>query len=548
MSERSAFEVNFSKDVTILAGPNGTGKSAALKSLYYTFGAIPHKIDRSWKRAAVSSLVEFDLDGQRFAALRSRDRYAIYDLDRNEALIDTSSVSKNLAPFLAELLNFGLIMPDQKNNLVIPPPAYAFAPFYVDQDGGWTKPWSSFEQMYLPKSRQTLASYHTGIRTNSYYEAMAERDALLHEIRECEERRETLQRAIEEIAKVTSDLAIDLSMSSFEDRAEELANKSAALNKNQAEYRRNLSRLSSEKAIWEEQHSLLQATLREMEKTVTLATKYPEHIDCPTCGQSYENSIADRFGLIAEYDDIFEAIQDGIAQVSRIEREIGHLKGSLAKIDAQILQIDQILAVESDGVSLGDVISAQGRNETSGILRQAIDQIDQVIGAAQGKLKIAEQKRREAANPDRARSINSQFDRLREKFSIELDAPLYLIRDGINSPKLARGSAGTRELLAYYLAVLFSAREHSGSTFCPIVIDAPNQQGQDSHHLALIYRFLSENRPGGTQMIFSAEEPEIEDSDDVEVIYVNSENKRLLQEKAYDHVFDYMKEYLDIFL
>ena len=49
-------------------------------------------------------------------------------------------------------------------------------------------------------------------------------------------------------------------------------------------------------------------------------------------------------------------------------------------------------------------------------------------------------------------------------------------------------------------------------------------------------------------MIFSAEEPEIEDSDDVQVTYVNSEDKRLLQEEAYDHVFNHMKEYLDIFL
>lgn len=546
--EGSAYEINFNEAVTILTGPNGTGKSAVLKSIYQTLGAQPHKVDQSWKRAAVSSLLEFEIGDRQLTAIKSRDRYAIVDRLSHEVLVETASVGRELAPVLAGLLDFGLVMPDRDERLVVPPPAYAFAPFYVDQDMGWIRPWASFDRMYLPKSRPTLANYHTGLRTNSYYEAVAQRDALLRQIRELEKEREPLTRAIEEIAKITSGLAIDLNMNSFEFEAEELAKRSSGLNRKQSEFRRKLTQINSEKAIWQEQRAILHSALKDMEQTVSLAAKHPDEVDCPTCGQSYDNSIADRFGLIADYDDIFDAIQDGEFQVRRLENEISQLSGLLAEIDVQILHIDELLSVKSNELSLGDIISAQGRNETTGLLRQKIEELDRLIGTAQVNLKNAESARRRETNPERARGIRSQFDRFRDRFSTILDAPVQGSRDAITSPKLARGSAGTRELLAYYFAVLFSAREHSSSVFCPIVIDAPNQQGQDSHHLAIIYDFLANTRPHGAQIIFSAEEPNIEPNDDINLEWVGNEKNRLLREERYEVIFSEMKPYLDVFL
>jgi hypothetical protein len=73
-------------------------------------------------------------------------------------------------------------MSGHDEDVVIPPPAYIFAPFYIDQDQSWTKPWDSFTRMYLPDS---LADYHSGLRPNAYYEAKA-RQALLRKAIEAE--------------------------------------------------------------------------------------------------------------------------------------------------------------------------------------------------------------------------------------------------------------------------------------------------------------------------------------------------------------------------
>ena len=69
-------------------------------------------------------------------------------------------------------------MMDQRPNVLVPPPAYAFAPYYVDQDKRWTEPWVPFTGMYLPNSARTLADYHSGLRPNEYYVARAERDKI----------------------------------------------------------------------------------------------------------------------------------------------------------------------------------------------------------------------------------------------------------------------------------------------------------------------------------------------------------------------------------
>ena len=107
MREESAFEIDFRKPVTVLRGLNGTGKSAVMKALYLALGAKPHKIDQSWKSAAVSTLLKFEVDGEKYAAFQTGERYALYNDLSGEVLADTTSVSRTLGPVIAEQLSCG---------------------------------------------------------------------------------------------------------------------------------------------------------------------------------------------------------------------------------------------------------------------------------------------------------------------------------------------------------------------------------------------------------------------------------------------------------
>ncbi|WP_128949128.1 ATP-binding protein [Bradyrhizobium guangzhouense] len=173
--------MEFSPGATVLAAGNGFGKSALIKSLYDTFGADPHRIDESWRKAHAISAVDFEVAGKAYTAMKIAGTYMVFDAT-GQKILQTTSVTRELSPFMADLLDFRLLMTDKREQVLIPPPAYAFAPFCIDQDKSWSEPWKPFRGMYLPNSAASLAEYHSGLKPNAYYVARAERDRLAVEL------------------------------------------------------------------------------------------------------------------------------------------------------------------------------------------------------------------------------------------------------------------------------------------------------------------------------------------------------------------------------
>ena len=63
------------------------------------------------------------------------------------------------------------------------------------------------------------------------------------------------------------------------------------------------------------------------------------------------------------------------------------------------------------------------------------------------------------------------------------------------------GSDQPRAVLAYQFSVLDAIARKSDATFCPIVIDAPNQQEQDQENLKRILQFIPQCCPEGSQLV-----------------------------------------------
>ena len=111
--EQRGLQIDFALEQTVLVAGNGIGKSAILKSLYDALGAKPHKIDKSWTDAKVTSLLEFSLGKDKFAILKVGNNFTLYDY-KQQVLINTSHVTSELGPYIADLLDFRLVLTDKK--------------------------------------------------------------------------------------------------------------------------------------------------------------------------------------------------------------------------------------------------------------------------------------------------------------------------------------------------------------------------------------------------------------------------------------------------
>jgi hypothetical protein len=539
---RRAFTMEFGPGATVIQAPNGFGKSALLKSLYDAFGAEPHRVDDRWKAERVVTAVEFAIDGVVRTIVKSGAMYAIFD-EAGNWQFQTSSVTSELGPYLAELLDFRLLMMDQRQNVLVPPPAYAFAPYYVDQDKSWTEPWVPFTGMYLPNSARTLADYHSGLKPNEYYVARAERDRMTREQSEVELRRRGLVNAVDHLAETAPDLTLHLTLADFEDETARLVDESQQLHEREVEHREKLAELAEVRALWSAQLAVARAALCELDEVFVSSTHQPVDVECPSCGEHYSNDIAARFKIAADGDSLTAVAQQAQEEVRKTSAEIEKVRLNVSAVAEAIVRVQAVLSTRRRDISLGDVVAAEGRNAATRVLRQRIDEADTAIGQLTAFIKERGAEMRRLLDKKRTQSIMdyyvNQLQRVAQRLNVELE-------DGgsIASPPRARGSAGPRGLTVYYYAYLHTVREYGSATFCPIVVDEPNQQGQDDEHLPAIIRLLVADRPKDSQVILAVTQAIGVSSDQADIVPVGQGRNRLLSEDAYGRVATHLMPFL----
>jgi hypothetical protein len=534
--ERRALKVPLNWQRLIIQGGNGFGKSAIIKSLYETLGATPQKIDDRWKRAGVSSCLEFDFDGRRYVVVKMLGLHALFD-GNGRLLFTGARLVKDWGPRLAAFFGFKLEMTDHDGEVITPPPSYMFAPFYVDQDTGWSKAWTSFADFYLKESTKTLADYHSGLRPDAYYSSKAslakERLALSGLEGTVRALRDTISQVqkIDDVAGPTYDLA------EFASDVEDLIAESKLLYQRQVEYRGSISDLHEEAHLLGSEMAVLQRTLAEMRGEFELAAGLPAEIECPTCGHGYQNNLADRFALIADEQVLREAFARATGKLTQISEREARERGQLVLVEQALDRIRKILDVQRASMSLNDVIIAAGKTEAAKILRRSLD--EKIVETEEVRTEIDHQKATMESFLDRTRTaeIMQYFRAGLASFAADLDVQIDdPSKQPITAVRSARGSEGPRELLAYYYAFLRTKILYAGGVEFPLVIDAPNQQGQDAQHLPQMLRFIFDYAPPNSQVIVAIEEVGDDKPKGVQVKTFGEKQRQVLRDDDYDDV------------
>lgn len=507
--EKSARRISIDPKTTVIVGRNDTGKSCLVKSLYETFGARAAKTHPTWNKAMAWSLVRYTLDGHDQSILRHGDIYGVFGQD-GELLANFDSVTKGLGPYLAEELEFELRLRDRNGASIAPPPQYLFLPYYVDQDAGWGQAWSSFDRLaQLPNWKAPLAEYHTGIRPNEYYRVLTELETKKQALAEAQAEYDLLSKSRRIVSAKLPQHVLPVDFDDFEAEISRLTNLVRHLKVEEEGRLSKLLQFENQRAIAREQLTAAENAYKEIRSDYDYAvTKVHESVECPTCGATYENSFAERFGLADDAERCLEIIALLRKQVNEFDEKIVAARQIHDSARKQYDEIRSVLHEKKETVALEDLIKSKGRAEVERVFRDSLEPVEEDMGKLQGAIASLTGRLKELDNKERKEEIQGFYHEWMRRSLHKLDVrtlPEEAYRR-VSSTISETGSDQPRALLAQYFSILHTIAKFGSSVFCPIVIDSPNQQAQDSESLHRMLSFIRESVPEGAQLILAAED------------------------------------------
>ena len=550
--EQKANSFSFKDGLNIITGPNGVGKSCLMKSLYWAFGANPATMHLDWKNADVSVMVKFKVKDQIYKILRSNDLYLIFD-DNNQLLNKAQSVTKELAPFLSSVFDFGLKLPlRDTDEEVFCPPALMFAPFYVDQDDGWNHLWESFKNMEMFKSwRRPLLDYYTGTLSLQ----LQEEQYKLRKINSCLKaeiiKKEAFGDTFKEIQMEITNAEFDINFEDFQREIEHLSERLIKLEQSEFNYKEVVCKAGSEKNLYLEQIKIVKASISDLEKGKKMANEFVDKmVECPTCGTEHTSSFGDRFYIAQDLFRCNELLVELQRDLHKVDARLDKLKEVSEENTLQIKRVNEVLSKRKKNVNLDDVIKVRGnqqlrkylRDKESGLLRK----IDTLDLSSRDQKKVINGLRKDIK--DRKTEIQNHYETVMSQCLDGLDVT-SMARDSYKDIYKAnvqeQGSVKPRAFLAHTFALTKLIIQFYNGPVPPMVIDSPNQQDQDHINVANIYNFISSQIPGEYQVFVGLADGEDRDFGTAHKIVLSNKSS-LLSEKEYPKISQEFNELYNI--
>lgn len=503
--DRRAKRVEFHVGRNLILGRNHTGKSSLIKTLFTTLGARPEGELRQWDENTISK-VGFSLDGRRFSVLHQTGTRALFDRD-GRILISTGDHSEWSSAF-SDVTGFNLPLTDKQSRTVPADPKCFFLPFYINQDGSWQADWNTFSGLAQFKAPiGSILEYFSGIKPPEYYEAKAKRDAEQQLLDNLRKERSFLEKARERVGKSFSMSGPKVDPENFRIDIEQLTAEVNEINKRQEILRDQAVKERELLASIHLQTNLAKEALSIYEGDSQFLRSEPrEALVCPVCNAEHSESFLD----LLTYAEDARSLRDISARLHKdareIENKLSRTNAEIATLELNYRKVTSLLSTRRGDMQFSQVVESMGAEKAF----RAFEDERAVLEAEMSGHLLEQERMTEAMNKltDRNRSMEI-LKIFREAYSsalVELSLPMTDTGKAklTSRPKLS-GSGGPRSVLAYYAALWAACYSEKGSFSVPLVIDSPNQQGQDYINLPKVISFLSDKLPQEAQLILGSE-------------------------------------------
>lgn len=550
--EKGAQRIQFDPKLTVIEGGNDTGKSALIKSLYWAFGTEPVQMTSRWQSAIPTVVVKSAIDDVPLTVLRKGKYFAAFG-DGDRLLAQFDSVTNELGPFLAERLDFGLTLPDRKGKEVVPPPAFMFMPFYIAQDSSWQRQWSAFANLgQLAAWPRPLMEFHTGIRSSEWYRLLQRIVDAKRTISERQAELGVIQKMRARVRDEDEPLSFDVDLSDFREEVEELLKRSEELSKVEERLKALYADLTHRRNALKEQARTVELAAKELGADRAFITNVlpDESVECPTCGAEYANSFRERFAIADDEARLIDFLAELNEDLASLDKEVAEVRASFNATSKETARVREILEAQQAEVSLGSIIKNEGRKEFRGLLKSEADSATVAVRDAEKALSALEQARRSLNKELRAQRTAIEETHARQMRRYFHKLHVVTQDESAWAHVAARisdsGSGLPRALMAYYYSILELVRQYGSAFFAPIVIDEPNQQGQDGVNMKALLEFIVQEQPQGSQAVLGVESDHGVDLPGTRIKL--SDKLGVLEKAQYEEVRAEVSDFLDIAL
>ena len=329
VQKHTARFISFEKGLNVItSSENHVGKSSVIKSLYDTLGAEVH-FDARWDKDTKLTAVIIDVDGIEYRVVRFIKKFAV--LKGTELVLLSDSVTRQLAPKLAEIFDFSVYLAEKRayKKVVQAPPAFTFMPYYIDQDKGWNELYDSFERMdqFAKPERAKSLYFHLGLYTKSRIELQARKDRIKDDIKELQE---TEQRLAITVKALTEELNNIIPADNEEELERHLATPKKEIKILVQEIGRVRNKIQELNTALQQHENQLEI-IKQFQQIPGVVEKKARHV-CPQCGYEFD-------------DDLYDLVRSNYNQSNaeylraQIELIVNNIRAELKKQDERYIEL-----------------------------------------------------------------------------------------------------------------------------------------------------------------------------------------------------------------
>lgn len=503
--DRRARHVEFHSGRNLIQGRNHTGKSSVIKTLFTTLGARPKGELQQWDENTISK-VGFSVDHLRFSVLHQSGTRALFDHE-GRILVSTGDHREWSVAF-ADVTGFNLPLTDKQSRTVPADPKCFFLPFYINQDGSWESDWNTFIGLAQYKAPVgSILEYFSGIKPPEYYEAKSKKDVEQQLLDNLRKELGFLEKARERIGKSFSMSGPKVDPENFKIDIRQLTAEVNEINKRQEILRDRAVKERELLASIHLQINLANEALGIYEGDSQFLRSEPrEALVCPTCNAEHSESFLD----LLTYADDARSLRDITVRLRKDAREI---ESRISKTNTEIAALEQsynkvtaLLSNRRGDMQFSQVVESMGAEKAFRAFEDERVTLDTEMAGHLLEHERMTETMNKLSDRNRSKEILKIFREAYSEALIELSLPMTdTSKAKLTSRPNLSGSGGPRSVLAFYAALWAACYAEKGSFRIPLVIDAPNQQGQDEINLPKVISFLCRKLPQGSQLILGSE-------------------------------------------